>query len=278
MTKSERFAAIWARLPGFFSSRTYEFGIITIIAFNAILMAAETVPALERTMGGLLEFLSDLILMVFIIEILLKFAVFGAKYWRDPWNWFDVAVVSVSLVPSSDAFAALRSLRALRLLRIIAVLPSLRRVVECFIKALPSLGSIMSLLVLLLFVFAVMGTKLFGTEHAEHFGTLGASAFSLFTVMTLEGWPDLARSVMQTHPVAWIFFITFIVLTSWAVLNLVIGVIVDSMHSHTREQEEELEHEILRMQVQLRDEIAALRREVAELRAGASANTPAPGQ
>ncbi len=267
-------AATWARLPGFFASRTYEFGIITVIAVNAILLAAETVPALESRFGSALEFLNTVILLVFIVEIGLKMAVFGRKYWRDPWNWFDLAVVSVSVAPTTDAFAALRSLRALRLLRIVAVLPSLRRVVEGFIKAIPSLGSIMSLMMLLLFVFSVMGTKLFGAAHPEYFGTLGASAFSLFTVMTLEGWPDLAREVMSTHPVAWSFFITFIVLTSWAVLNLVIGVIVESMQSHTREQEEELEQEILRNQASMMTEIVALRRELAELRASGQGKVP----
>ena len=126
------------------------------------------------------------------------------------------------------------------------------------------------LLILLLFVFSVMGAKLFGDEHPETFGTLGASAFSLFSVMTLEGWPDLARAIMRTHPLAWTFFITFIVLSSWVVLNLVIGVVVDAMQSHAREQEEELEIEILRNQKRMIEEIAALRRELAELRTGVS--------
>lgn len=261
------YPALWAALPGFFKSRTYEFGIVAIIALNAVLLAAETVPALDRTMGTTLDVLNGLIVAVFVVEISLKIATFKRAFWNDPWNWFDLAVVTVSILPANDAFASLRALRALRLLRLVAVLPSLRRVVEGFLKAIPSLGSIMLLLMLLLFVFSVMGAKLFGTEHPEAFGSLGASAFSLFAVMTLEGWPDLAREVMRTHPMAWTFFIVFIVLSSWAVLNLVIGVVVDSMQSYTREQEEELEIEILRNQAKMLDEIVALRRELEELRA-----------
>ncbi len=145
-------------------------------------------------------------------------------FWQDPWNWFDLEVVAVSLASANYAFA---SLRPLRLLQLVAVLPSLRRAVEGFLKAIPSLSSIM----LLLFIFSDMGSKVFGEQHPEAFGSLGVSAFSLFAVMTLEGWPDLAREAMRTRPMAWSFFIVFIVLSSWAALNLVIGVVVDSMQS-----------------------------------------------
>jgi voltage-gated sodium channel len=263
------FSALWALLPVFFKSRTYEFSIVALIAFNAVLFAAETVPAIHKSVGGMLEICNTLIVLVFVTEISLKILIFKRGFWRDAWNWFDLTVVVLSIATASDAFASLRALRALRLLRLVAVLPSLRRVVEGFLKALPSLGSIMLLLLLMLFVFSVMGVKLFGTEHPDAFGSLGASGFSLFAVMTLEGWPDLAREVMQTHPVAWIFFITFIVLSSWVVLNLVIGVVVDSMQSVTREQEVELEIEILRNQAKMMEEIAALRRELADLSTGA---------
>ncbi|MCH9808149.1 MAG: ion transporter [Alphaproteobacteria bacterium] len=259
---------LWADLPRFFKSRTYEFGIVALIAFNAVLLAFETIPSVERPMGGLLEVLNHIIVFIFVIEIALKMLTFRRYFWRDAWNWFDLIVVAISVLPASEAFASLRALRALRLLRLVAVLPSLRRVVEGFLRALPRLGSIMLLLLLLLFIFSVMGTKLFGDAHPETFGWLGASAFSLFGVMTLEGWPDLARAIMQTHPVAWVFFITFIVLSSWVVLNLVIGVVVDSMQSYTHEEELELEIQILRNQELMRQEIAALRSELVKLRAG----------
>lgn len=264
------YGALWASLPSFFRSRTYEFGIVALITLNAVLLAAETIPAIEETSGRLLDVLNGIIVCIFIVEITLKILTFKRDFWRDGWNWFDLIVVAISVIPSSNAFASLRALRAVRLLRIVAVLPSLRRVVEGFLKALPRLGSVMLLLGLLLFVFSVMGTKLFGIEHPEKFGWLGASAFSLFSVMTLEGWPDLAREVMETHPTAWLFFITFIVLSSWVVLNLIIGVVVDSMQSYTHEEELEHEIEILRNQERMMDEIAALRREVVRLRSSES--------
>ncbi len=253
-------------LKSFFTSRKYEFAIVAIIVLNAALMTVETMGPLRERAGGPVELANNLIVLVFVVELCLKAFALGRAFWSDRWNWFDLSVVAISLMPASEAFAALRALRALRLLRVVAILPSLRRVVEGFLKAIPSLGSVMGLLVLLLFVFSLMATRMFGGEHSEQFGSLGKSAFTLFTVMTLEGWPDIARGVMKTHPTAWLFFISFIVLSSWAVLNLVIGVIVDSMQSHTREHEEELEQEIIRNQSRLLMEIEALRRELAELR------------
>lgn len=254
------------RLCRFFGSQTYEFGIVALIGINAVVLAAETFPYFSERFGGSFEFLNDFVIAVFLVEIGLKIAAFGRSFWRDHWNWFDLVIVLISIAPTTEAFAALRSLRALRLLRLITILPSLRRVMEGFIKAIPSLGSLMGLMILLLFVFSVMGTHMFGEQHPEYFGSIGKSAFSLFTVMTLEGWPDLAREIMRTHPLAWIFFIAFIILSSWAVLNLVIGVIVDSMHSYSREEEAELEHAILRNQLKMMDEIAALRRQIDDLR------------
>jgi Ion transport protein len=136
---------------------------------------------------GVLEGLDSLIVLVFVTEISLKILTLKRAFWQDPWNWFDLEVVTISLAPANDAFA---SRRALRLLQLVAVLPSLRRAVEGFLKATPSLSSIM---LLLLFIFSDMGSKVFGEQHPEAFGSLGVSVFSLFAVMTLEGWPDLAR-------------------------------------------------------------------------------------
>jgi voltage-gated sodium channel len=267
---AENLTSVSERLARFFTSRAFEFGIVALIFVNAVLLAAETDPSVEARFGSFIQWLNDIIVWVFVVELSLKMMVFGRKFWRDQWNWFDLSIVLLSVAPASEAFAALRSLRALRLLRLVSILPSLRQVMEGFRKAIPSLGSIMGLMLLLLFVFAVMGTRLFGGDHPQYFGSLGKSTFSLFTVMTLEGWPDLAREIMRTHPLAWLFFIVFIVLSSWAVLNLVIGVIVDSMHAHTREKEEELEHEILRNQIRLINEMSELRREVQDLRSNKS--------
>ena len=227
------------RLGRFLASQNFEYAITGLILFNAVLLGVETLPAVSKAIGRELDLLNDIILGIFVVELTLRMVAFGRAFWRDGWSWFDMTVVGVGLMPLAEGFSALRALRVIRLLRIVSVLPSLRRVVEGLIRALPGLGSIVVLLLVLIYVFSVMATKLFAATNPELFGNLGASAFSLFTVMTLEGWPDLARSVMEQHPWAWMFFIVFILMSSWAVLNLFIGVIVEAMQSQARSDEDE---------------------------------------
>jgi voltage-gated sodium channel len=254
-------------LADWFESKAYELGITSLIIVNSLLMVLETIPRIEMTWGPLLNTVQGIVVAIFVLELSLKLAAIRAHFFRSAWNWFDVVVVGVSILPATEAFAALRALRAVRLLRVISVRPSLRRVVEGFLNAIPNLGSVIVLLLLILFVFALLGTRLFGGTHPELFGTLGASLFSLFTVMTLEGWNDMAWDVMEIHRSAWIFFISFIMITTWAVLNLFIGVIVDSMQQHTRSEEAALEQKILEKQTDLAEEVRLLRGQLVSLRA-----------
>jgi voltage-gated sodium channel len=227
-----------SRLARFLASKNFEYAITGLILFNAVLLGLETFPAVSKAIGRELDLLNDIILGIFVVELTLRVVAFGRGFWREGWSWFDMIVVGVGLLPFAEGFSALRALRVIRLLRFVSVVPSLRRVVEGLVRALPGLGSIVILLLVLIYVFSVMATKLFAATNPELFGSLGASAFSLFTVMTLEGWPDLARSVMEQHPWAWLFFIVFILMSSWAVLNLFIGVIVEAMQSPARESKE----------------------------------------
>lgn len=248
------------------ASKNFEYGITALILFNAVLLGLETVPSVWKAFGRELDFLNDAILAIFVVEIFLRMVAFGREYWRDGWSWFDMIVVGVSLLPATAGLSAMRALRVVRLLRIVSVVPSLRRVVEGLIRALPGLGSIVVLLLVLIYVFAVMATKLFSATHPEFFGNLGASAFSLFTVMTLEGWPDMARAVMAQHPWAWLFFILFILMSSFAVLNLFIGVIVEAMQSQAREEDLEAEQADESSADALAAEIRSLRHEIHRMR------------
>ena len=260
-------------LAEFFRSKRFEIAITIIIVTNAVLMALETFPSATERFGHVIEWSNVIILAIFVVELSLKMFAFGRNFWREGWNWFDLCVVLLSLLPATEAFAALRALRAIRLLRLVTAVPSLRRVVEGLLHAIPGLGSIVVVLLLLLFVFSLMGTRLFGQTHPDFFGSLGSSAFSLFTVMTLEGWPDLAREVMKDHPMAWAFFIVFIMISSWAVLNLFIGVIVDSMQAHTRAKEEALELQALRNQERMMIELKEIKAELTALRGGSKETT-----
>jgi voltage-gated sodium channel len=197
--------------------------------------------------GPLLHALDSLILAIFVVEIASRIAVHRLAFFRDAWSVFDFVVVAIAIVPATENLSVLRALRVLRVLRLITIVPALRRVVGGLIASLPGMGSIALLLLLLFYVFAVMATQLFGPEFPEQFGNLGRSAFTLFTVMTLEGWVDgVVKPIMQVHPYAWLFFIPYILITTFAVLNLFIAVIVNAMqseHEAAMKEEERLHRE-----------------------------------
>jgi voltage-gated sodium channel len=244
--------------------------IMFLIIINAVILGLETNKAAMASYGRLLEILDHIILAVFVIEILARMVVHRLAFFRDPWSVFDFVVVGIALVPATEMFTVLRALRVLRVLRLITAVPTLKRVVAGLLASLPGMGSILFLIGLIYYVFAVMGTKLFGGDNPNLFGTLGRSLWTLFTVMTLEGWTnDVAKPVMETHPAAWVFFVTFIVVTTFMVLNLFIGVVVNAMQAEATKAEaaeREAEREMIQEEAApILAEVKRLRTEVAEL-------------
>jgi voltage-gated sodium channel len=254
--------------------------IMSLIVVNAVILGLETSKTVTASYGGLLEILDHIILAVFVVEIAARVIVHRLDFFRDPWSVFDFIVIGIALVPATETFSVLRSLRVLRVLRLITGVPTLRRVVAGLLAALPGMGSIVFLIGLIYYVFAIMATKLFGDDNPNLFGTLGDSLFTLFTVMTLEGWTnDVAKPVMEHHPWAWIFFVIYIVLTTFMVLNLFIGVVVNAMQAEAekgiaaeRAAEREIVHEeaapILSEMKRLRAELTDLRKEFSGKTAG----------
>lgn len=211
-------------------TRWFRNGITAVIVFNAIILGMETSDSIMGAIGPVVLVLDQLCLSIFVIELLLKFYAQRFSFFRSGWNIFDLLIVGVSLLPGAQSFSVLRALRVLRLLRVISVTPSLRRVVEGFLTALPGMGSVFLLMGMIFYIGAVMATKLFGDTFPEWFGDLGNSAYSLFQVMTLESWSmGIVRPVMEVHPYAWAFFVPFIMVTTFAVVNLLVGLIVNSM-------------------------------------------------
>ncbi|TKZ19438.1 ion transporter [Shimia litoralis] len=212
--------------------------IVAIIVFNAILLGMETSPMIMDRFGGIVLFLDQACLTIFVIEILLKLYARPLGFFRNGWNLFDIVIVGIALVPAAGGFQVLRALRILRVLRVISTAPRLRRVVEGFITALPGMGSVFLLMALIFYIGAVMATKLFGGAFPEWFGDLGRSAYSLFQIMTLESWSmGIVRPVMDVYPHAWAFFVPFILLTTFAVVNLLVGLIVNSMQDAHHEED-----------------------------------------
>jgi voltage-gated sodium channel len=247
----------------------FQHAIMVIILVNAVTLGAESSQSVVSGTGGLIRYVDRVAVGVFVVELLLKLYAYRLRFFRDPWNYFDFTVVAIALAPASGAFAVLRALRVLRLLRLIAVVPSMRRVVATLMAAIPGVSSIIALLVLIVYVAAVMATRLFGELTPQHFGTLGRSLWTLFQVTTGEAWPDVAADVMAHQPMSWVFFLLFILTSTFVVLNLFLAVVVNAMETVRDEEVAAGEREppadaLVRAElVALRQELAALHRLVA---------------
>ena len=254
-------------LRALLASRRTEQAITVLIVLNAIILGLETSDTVMASWGGWLLWADRILLTVFVIEIAARLVAHRLAFFRDPWSLFDFVVVGVALVPATGAFSVLRALRVLRVLRLITVAPSLKRVVAALISALPGMGAIVMLLGLVFYVSSVMATMLFGEQFPQWFGSLGASAYSLFQIMTLESWSmGIVRPVMEVYPWAWAFFVPFILATAFTMLNLFIGVVVNAMQE---EHDELLKAEHEEVETQLRQ--AAAEREQARVESAAEA-------
>lgn len=254
--------------------RTERF-ILAVILFNAVTLGLETDKTVQTHFGAWLYWLDLAALTIFCIELALRLYVRGWRFFCDAWNVFDFVVVAIALIPASGPLTVLRALRILRVLRLITVVPSLKRVVGALLAALPGMGSIVLLLGLIFYVAAVIATKLFGEAFPQWFGTLVDSVYSLFQIMTLDSWSSgTLRPMMEVFPYAWLFFIPFILISTFTALNLFIGVVVSAMQTELEasrqparpggEQKVANEHQE-EDQAQLLAEVRALRAELGQL-------------
>jgi len=240
-----------ARIEDWVESERVRRTVIGVIVFNAVLLGMETSDRIMAVAGPAIIALDTACLAVFVVELGLKIFATGPRFVRSGWNVFDFLVVAIALVPGAQSLSVLRGLRILRVLRVVSAAPSLRRVVEGFLNALPGMGSVMLLMSMLFYIGAVLATELFGDDFDEWFGTIGRSAYSLFQIMTLESWSmGIVRPVMKVYPHAWAFFVPFILATTFAVVNLLVGLIVNSMqdahHEGDKENTDAYRDEVLR--------------------------------
>ncbi len=246
-----------SRIGAFLDTTLFQNAILGVILFNAVILGMETsAPIMERA-GELIIALDKICLSIFVVEIVAKLYARGiAGFFRRGWNIFDFVIVGISLLPATQGLSVLRALRILRLLRVVSVAPSLRRVVEGLVNALPGMGSVFLLMGMIFYIGSVMATKLFGAAFPDWFGDLGRSAYSLFQIMTLESWTmGIVRPVMELFPYAWAFFVPFIMVTTFAVVNLLVGLIVNSMqdahHAEDSEKTDTYRDEVLTRLTQL---------------------------
>ena len=251
------------RVRALLASARFERIVTALILANAVTLGLETAPALMAGFAFWLHLLDRVVLVVFVIEVLARFYVFRGRFFHDPWRVFDLVVVGIAITPFGGAFSILRALRILRVLRLVSLVPTMRNVVTALLKSLPGMASIIFLMGLVLYVSAVLATSQFRTISPEYFGSLSSSLFTLFQMMTVEGWPEIARGVMVHLPHAWLFFVAYLLVATFIILNLFIAVVVNAMQSQVTDdlkvEGESHTHVIL-------EEVRALRREITVLR------------
>ena len=235
--------------------------LIILIVVNAIILGIETNKNIMAVIGHELIMIDHVILWVFIAEIVVLISARGWHFFKDPWSIFDFLVVAIALVPATGSLSVLRALRVLRILRLINKIESMRRVVSALLGSLPGLGSVFGLVLIVFYVSGVIATNMYAADFPERFGTLGMSFFTLFQVMTLEGWSEeIARPVMELYPSAWIFFLIFIFISTFIVINLFVAVIVDSINSIKHHEDKKNQKD------EVTEKIEALHREITELK------------
>lgn len=270
-----------SRLAAVLAGDRFQHSILVLIIANAVILGLQTSRTIEREIGSVLYGLDRVIVAVFVVEIALRLYVHRGRFFRDPWSVFDFIVISASLSPAATPFSVLRALRVLRVLRVVTVAPSMRRVVGALVAAIPGLGSIAMVLLLIFYVFAVIGTHLFGEAYPQWFGHVGRSLYTLFQVMTLESWSmGISRPVMETYPYAWAFFVPFILIATFTMLNLFIAVIVNATQAFAEAEKQETLTAIDEARESIEDEVhvqlRALRCDVAELKSLLTAHESAP--
>ncbi len=272
--EDQEFTGLRGKIAAFVERPSFSNIIALIIVINAITLGLETDTGIVERFGSYLNIFETIVLGIFSLEILLKLYCYRLHFFRSGWNNFDFVIVVFSLLPATGPFSILRALRIFRILRLMSVIPSLRRVITGLLQSIPGMASVVGMLLLIFYVSAVLCTKLFGQgddpQMQELFGTVPASMYSLFQVMTLEGWSDnVVNPALEVYPWSWIFFIPFIIITAFAVLNLFIGIIVDGMqHEDKMTSTDDIDEAAARAQQdaqEIKAEIKALRADIEKL-------------
>jgi len=255
----------------FISHERVQNFVMLLIVLNGVVLGLETSPGIMAQAGDWLRILDMAFLTVFVVEIALAMIAMGGNFFKSPWRVFDFLVIAIALIPTLGPLSILRAFRVLRVFRLLTISPQMRSIVSALLSAIPGMSSIIGLLVVLFYVFGVMSTQLFGASFPDWFGTLGRSMYTLFQVMTLESWSmGIVRPIMENHPYAWMFFIPFICIATFTMLNLFIAVIVNAMQSYAlanqKQEIAEIEQHTDEVVLPLQDELRNLRDEIKSLR------------
>lgn len=247
----------------------FESSIIALILLNGAILGLETVPALVSHYGNWFELGHHLILMVFIIEAVLKIVAVAPRlklYFGDGWNLFDFSVILLALIPATGELAVIARLaRLLRVLRLISTIPELRLIVATLMRSIPSMGNVILLMSIIFYIYGIAGYHLFNGYDPAHWGSLGLSLLTLFRVVTLEDWTDVMYSAMEAYDWAWIYFVSFIVMGTFVIINLFIAIVISNLEQAKAEQLKVLRQPVSREE--LLDELAKTQQALIRLRA-----------
>ena len=227
------------------NSHAFEYFIIAIIMGNAVLLGLGTSPTVEEEYGQWLRLGNDVALGIFIAEALLKMLALAPRphrYFREGWNIFDFTVILLALVPATGQFAMVSRLaRLLRVVRLITTIRDLRLIVAALVRSIPSVGHVMMLMGIVVYIYAIMGYHLFHEHDPENWRNLGISVLTLFNIITLEGWTQVMNTAMEKYPWAWIYFVSFVVMGTFVVINMFIAIIINNLDEAKAERLRELE-------------------------------------
>jgi voltage-gated sodium channel len=248
------------------SSSWFNNTITGVILLNAAVIGLDTSPDLTARYGAWFGLANQVFLAVYIIEAALKMIAEYPKiqnYFASGWNLFDFAIIVIALIPATGQLATLARLaRLLRVLRLVSTLPELRLIVATLVRSIPSMGHVLALMSIIFYVYGVAGYHLFHDVDPTHWRNLGISLLSLFRIVTLEDWTDIMYAAMAMKPWAWMYFVSFVVLGTFVVVNLFIAVVINNLEEAKAERLRDLTlppkpEEILR---ELRDTQVALTR------------------
>lgn len=211
------------------SSKIFKNTIVLIILINSIVLGLITSDAIYAKFGKILEFILSTCVAIFTVEILLRIIAKGWRFFLNGWNIFDFVLVSIALMPETGAAITFRVFRVMRALRMVSSFKKLRHIVSAILVSAPHVFWAAVLLMIIFYIFGIMGQNLFHEEFPQWFGTLGETVYTLFQVTTLESWSmGIARPVMKVFPWAWMYFVPFVMISSYIVLNVVVGVVVNA--------------------------------------------------
>jgi voltage-gated sodium channel len=259
---------MYNKIHALVESKLFQNFIMWLIVINGITMGLATSDSIMDSFLGVFINIFDLaVITIFTIEITLRIYVYRSSFFKDPWSIFDFTIVTISLMPANNGFEIFRILRVLRLFRLITAVPQMKKIVLALVKVVPGIITVSALLTLFFYIFAIMATNLYGQTFPQWFGDLGASFYSLFQIMTLESWSmGIVRPILEIHPYAWTFFVPFIFIATFVMINLIIAIVVDAMGEINKQEEKHIFDEIHTSEEHIEKEIKQLKKEMKEIK------------